>query len=545
MLCVILLGFQLGKTGLIDPDEPFYALTAKEMLAQHELFTPVMFGKPQFEKPILFYWVIYGFFRTLGVSEFSARLGPCLAGVATVLITYFWAQVLFRRKQVAFISAVILAVSAQFVIMSRIVLTDIFLCLFVTAALFCFSLGERNQKRRMLCWNLVFVFSALGFLTKGPLGFLIPFAGILSYAYWGGQRRIFGEIPWLSGCILFALIGFPWYALMTWKYGVDFLRQFFIHENLRRFFVAEHSGSDKTIFYPLVLFLGFFPWSGFLIPALIHAGRKAAQSLQGRTQKQYLFLWVSFIVPFIFFVAAKSKLMSYIFPVYPIVAILIGCWMFRLYRAVRRGIGPKPTLIGVKALTWGVFPVALVAGTFWFTGKNGVSAYTALIFISLTVVPLCWVSFYLFCQKKYGWAFGGMVLSMLFLSTLSFGWLLPQIETVISSKKWAEKYKKFSKQSSAYLLASKMFVRGFSFYTGNPDISVFSGKFDGDFYTAPPIQIVSDARGLSLMATAGVPIYLLLRKKEWNFLKTIVDGRYSLFILEDTPQQMWVRLEHV
>ena len=241
-LCSILLGFQLGKTGLIDPDEPFYSLTAKEMLSRHDISTPIMFGKPQFEKPILFYWVLYGFFRWLGVSEFSARLGPCLAGIATVLLTYFWGRVLFRRRQVAFISAAVLAVSAQFVILSRIVLTDIFLCLFVTAALFCFSLGERYPRIRALSWRLIFVFCALGFLTKGPLGLFIPFAGILSYAYLGNERRLLKEMPWLSGLALFALIGFPWYAFMTWKHGPAFLEQTFLHENLRRFFVAEHRG---------------------------------------------------------------------------------------------------------------------------------------------------------------------------------------------------------------------------------------------------------------------------------------------------------------
>ena len=362
-LCFVLLGFQLGKTGLIDPDEPFYSLTAKEMLARHDPSTPFMFGRPQFEKPILFYWVIYAFFRWLGVSEFSARLGPCLAGTVVVFVTYFWARVLFRRRHSAFLSAAVLAVSAQFVILSRIVLTDIFLCLFVTAAFFCFSLGERFTRDRVLFRNLVFVFSALGFLTKGPLGFLIPFSGILSYLYLTDGRRSVAGMPWLSGLTLFVLIGFPWYALMTQKYGVAFLKQTFLHENLRRFFVAEHTGSDKAAFYPWVLFFGFFPWSGFLVPALAHAARKSAQ-------KRNLFLGLSFLLPFLFFCAAKSKLMSYIFPVYPAVALLTGAWMFRLYRAVRLGFKPKPALIGMNALVWAVLPSLLVAGTFLYAQKT-------------------------------------------------------------------------------------------------------------------------------------------------------------------------------
>ena len=169
-LSAVLFGFQLGKTGLLDPDEPFYSLTAREMLLKGDLSTPLLFGRPQFEKPIFFYWVLCACFRRLGIHEFSARLGPCLAGVATVLITYVWARALFRRIKPAFLSAAVLAASAQFIVMSRIVLTDIFLCLFVTLAFACFTLGYRNESRRIFYWNGIFAFCALGFLTKGPLG---------------------------------------------------------------------------------------------------------------------------------------------------------------------------------------------------------------------------------------------------------------------------------------------------------------------------------------------------------------------------------------
>src|SRR5262245_27056541 len=86
----LLFGFQLGKSGLLDPDKPFYSLSAKEMLAAHDPWTPRMFGEPQFEKPILFYWVLYAAFSRLGISEFSARLGPCIAGMLTVLVVYAW-----------------------------------------------------------------------------------------------------------------------------------------------------------------------------------------------------------------------------------------------------------------------------------------------------------------------------------------------------------------------------------------------------------------------------------------------------------------------
>ncbi len=541
-LSAFLIFFQLGEAGLIDPDEPFYSLTAKEMLSQHELSTPLLFGKPQFEKPILFYWVIYGFFRSLGVSEFAARLGPGLAGISIVLITYFWAYVLFRRKQIASLSAVVLAASAQFVILSRIVLTDIFLCLFVTAALFCFSLGKRYPKHRLLCWNLVFTFSALGFLTKGPLGFMIPFTGILFYAWVSGEQYIFRKIPWISGIVLFMLIGFPWYALMTWKYGSAFLRHFFVHENLRRIFVAEHAGCNKLFFYPLTLFAGFFPWSGFLIPGLIYAGRSSFRKTG--SQESFLFLFISFSLPFLFFITAQSKLMSYIFPLYPMVAILMGAWMFRAYRAVALQHEPKNLFVWLNALVWGSASAAFPAVCFLFGRTNGLHLAGSALWIAVAMIPFSGISIYLFAQKKYPAAFSSMILLMFFLTGVSFGLLLPQIEPVISSKKWAEWYQKTTQdQPNAYLLISKMYVRGLSFYTGNPNIGVFSDRQDGDFYTRPPIRIVSDAKGLLAISSEKFPVYFLLRKKEWEFLKSMVDRRAVLTVLENRGQQIAARLD--
>ena len=49
---------QLGGMALTDPDETFYAQTAKEMLDDDNWVTPRIFGEPQYEKPVLYYWLI-------------------------------------------------------------------------------------------------------------------------------------------------------------------------------------------------------------------------------------------------------------------------------------------------------------------------------------------------------------------------------------------------------------------------------------------------------------------------------------------------------
>src|SRR3989338_4604771 len=76
VLTGVIFGFRLGSFGLLDPDEPFYTLTAKEMLERRDPSTPVIFGQPQFEKPIFFYWVLYAFFKLLNfLGSLSSRRG--------------------------------------------------------------------------------------------------------------------------------------------------------------------------------------------------------------------------------------------------------------------------------------------------------------------------------------------------------------------------------------------------------------------------------------------------------------------------------------
>src|SRR5882672_192322 len=92
LVCALAFGLRLGRLGLIDPDEPFYAQTAVEMLARHDLVTPRNFDHPQFEKPALFYWLACAAFTVLGRTEAAARLRGAAAATMLVLLTWSFAR---------------------------------------------------------------------------------------------------------------------------------------------------------------------------------------------------------------------------------------------------------------------------------------------------------------------------------------------------------------------------------------------------------------------------------------------------------------------
>ncbi|MDD2752157.1 MAG: glycosyltransferase family 39 protein, partial [Candidatus Omnitrophica bacterium] len=114
--CLILLlityfFFMFGNSiiSLSNPDEVFYTLTAKEMVKQHTWMTPYLFGQPQFEKPILLYWLLRFAFIIFGVTAFAARFFPAFFGMLGVLSVYFFGLFGFRNEKKAFICALTLA----------------------------------------------------------------------------------------------------------------------------------------------------------------------------------------------------------------------------------------------------------------------------------------------------------------------------------------------------------------------------------------------------------------------------------------------------
>jgi 4-amino-4-deoxy-L-arabinose transferase-like glycosyltransferase len=87
VLVFFLFWWRLGTLGLIDPDEPFYAMTTREMVQSGDWVTPRLFGEPQFEKPILFYWQTCLSQTFFGDNEFAARLPGTLAATFLVFLT--------------------------------------------------------------------------------------------------------------------------------------------------------------------------------------------------------------------------------------------------------------------------------------------------------------------------------------------------------------------------------------------------------------------------------------------------------------------------
>ena len=118
----------------------------------------------------------------------------------------------------------------------------------------------------------------------------------------------------------------------------DYSEYFFLKQNIGSF-LSQQSRHPKPFYYYIpVLMGGLFPWSLFLPLALFRAIRaKAALHGDG-----LIFALIWFGVVFIFFSMATSKLGTYILPLFPAAALLVGVlWYDLLYashRVLHKGV---------------------------------------------------------------------------------------------------------------------------------------------------------------------------------------------------------------
>jgi len=327
--CLILLAlalpiylFGIGSTGLSDPDEPYYALVAKEMAQTGDYLVPLFHGRPWFDKPILFYWVVLAGYRLLGVSEAGARVGSALAAVGGVLAVFLIGRAHVRSRLAAFGAAIILATSLEYVVMGRAAVTDMTLTLFIT-------LGMLSAARVLsgggASWAaLSGAAFGLATLTKGPLGIVVPAAGLLLYVILA-RRTDALRVPWLAAASgAFLLTAGPWYAYMAVHYRDLLVGTFLGEGNLGRFLTPEHRA--MPFYYAAVVLAGLLPWSGALPAALLRTARPASWSGErgpgGRPGTLFFLCWFATVV--VLFSLAASKLPSYVLPAFPPAALLLG-----------------------------------------------------------------------------------------------------------------------------------------------------------------------------------------------------------------------------
>lgn len=326
---VVALFYQLGAAALFEPDEGRNAEKAREILVLHDWVTPHENFHAVLDKPIFFYWLIAIAYKLFGVSEWAARLPSALAALGSIALVYRFAQV-YRGTWTALWSALILVSSVEFFALARIVIFDMTLTFFMTAALCAFyqAIHTEDKNRRRLGCVAMYVALAAATLIKGLIGIVIPGMVIFSYLLLTKQWAVLKRIDLVPGALLFFALVLPWY-LEAERQNPGYLRYYLWEEHFGRFTTDEFDRGEPWYYFIGVGFVGFLPWT-LLLPLAAKVAWKSAWMEKSDDQVVYLSLWA--VIPFLFFSVSKSKLPHYILPIFPALAMLTAIALVRLYQ---------------------------------------------------------------------------------------------------------------------------------------------------------------------------------------------------------------------
>jgi 4-amino-4-deoxy-L-arabinose transferase-like glycosyltransferase len=215
-----------------------------------------------------------------------------------------------------------LGTSLSFLVGGQYVNHDMLVATWIGMAIWCFAFAfVAGEKPNAWLARIGFTACALGMLSKGLIGIALPGLVIFIWLIWTRQFKKIIYLPWLSGLSLFALIGLPWFVLAQQTYP-DFFNYMFVGQQFNRYTAAVYNNPQPWWFYFVALGLLLFPWVFFSLDQIKRVTATALTSDVAMDAVWWKLCWIWVLAILIFFSIPHSKLIGYILPVVPPLALL-------------------------------------------------------------------------------------------------------------------------------------------------------------------------------------------------------------------------------
>ncbi|MHB9098563.1 MAG: glycosyltransferase family 39 protein [Syntrophales bacterium] len=409
----------LPFTPLMEPDEGRYSSIPSAMNATGDYITPRLKAAVYFEKPPLSYWVTALSFRLFGENEFASRLFAALSAWGCIILAYRMG-LFFHDARTGLFAAAVLTTFLYHAAIGRINILDMPLAFFVCMAIWTGFRYYAAGERRRLRLYLLYLFSALAFLAKGLIGIVFPFGVLFLWLILSRRWRETFALVSPVGILLFGAITLPWLILVQ-QANPDFFRFFFIQEHLLRYATRMHDRYQPVYFYLPIILAGTLPWCAFL-PETLRDFRRKADGLFGSVERRFLITWIATIL--IFFSISSSKLIPYIAPVFPPLAVFFG-HLFRRYEDEANAAGGG-TAVPLKyrltvILQSLLFIAVLVAPIFLPEHRvNAATWWPWIAFPVLVQILILFVPDIVRARTGKGWFMTVYLLTALFLGLVTF-----------------------------------------------------------------------------------------------------------------------------
>lgn len=398
-ITLVALLFNLNSWGVLEASEARYAEISREMFRSGDLFHPTLLNIYHYHKPPVTFWLTGLGFKLFGVNAFGARFFLQLSLVAQGGLVYLISQQLFSNQakdqakdQVkeqseilpgfvasnhskrSLLAALIYLSLPLTLLGARNLTTDSFLSTLVLAVMYCMSVYYCERRVWGIYGSAVMI--GVGFLTKGPAIFVVPF---FYWLYLMLARRVDYRVPikhLLAALVLCVGIGLSWYVYVA--HQVPGLTDYFIGRQVVARVTDDQAfnRAKPNWYYPLILLTTTLPWGVLFVISLLSARYKVFKSVNVRQISLY---WIA--LPFVIFALSSSKLMMYLLPLYPGIALVLACLLSAVVRSDLR------RLTQVFFVFYGVIGAIALVGPI-IAQRSGVAlAFTApMVFSALLLL---------------------------------------------------------------------------------------------------------------------------------------------------------------
>ncbi len=325
----------------MDDVDSVQAQIARNMLQSGDWVTCRLDGVAYLEKAPGPYWAMAASFAVFGVHDWSARIPFALASVLFCWLVARMAAWAFSERAGLY-AGIALATCIGLFLFTRILIPDVILTLTIALALWSLlrALDEAEPRPRLWAYTLGASLGC-GVLLKGLIGILFPGGAAFVYLVLTRQllaRRTWGRLHLAGSLTIFLLIAAPWHVLATLRnppyfdFSMSsgpgryrgFLWFYFVNEHVLRFLnlrdPRDYNTVPRALFWLLHL-VWFFPWSVYLARLARLSYRPVDRA--GRTRLMALG-WTGFVLAFF---SCSTTQDYYSMPIYPAVALLLGCAM--------------------------------------------------------------------------------------------------------------------------------------------------------------------------------------------------------------------------
>ncbi|WP_116127090.1 ArnT family glycosyltransferase [Lewinella sp. IMCC34183] len=369
--------YRLGSWGLIETSEARYAEMGREMLQHDDYLHPTIVGLRHYHKPPLTYAITATAYRIFGVGPGAARFFLQVGLLLQLLLVYRIGRRLLPDPRQPLWATAVYASFPILLIASRNLTTDLYLMTFLLAGVYAFVRSE--QGNRPVGWLLLaYLAWGLAALTKGAGVVILP--AVLLPAWY----LLHPPANWLTligrhllGVLVFLPVGLSWYLALIAE-DASLVDYFLVDQTIRRYTSDQWGREMPAWFYLATVTATTLPW----LPAVLGYGRSWSRLWRERAVVYWAAAW--FVGPIVFYSFAHSKLLLYVLPAYPGLALLAAVWL------AAAGAGAVRNWMRIAQVSFSLLFVGLLAApliTDRVTGSVLYYLFAALGLVAFWYVP--------------------------------------------------------------------------------------------------------------------------------------------------------------